>query len=193
MGLQFPSPCRSGIVSPQEEGKVGRGDPNLKATFVCIFLVSVCCIDMQCWVPNLATLCEWNLHCNQLCWYYLCNIGVGTQYREHMPPPTPLKLSHLLYLSCTSPPPPLSPQWKSLCYTSVQLPFIAFVCYFQLTILFFTVSCPSGAIRLIGSSRASEGRVEVCLNNTWGTVCDDGWTDVDASVVCRQLGYSSLS
>jgi len=57
----------------------------------------------------------------------------------------------------------------------------------------FTVPCPSGAIRLIGGSRASEGRVEVCFNNTWGTVCDDGWTDVDASVVCRQLGYSSLS
>ena len=57
----------------------------------------------------------------------------------------------------------------------------------------FTVSCTSGTIRLIGGSRASEGRVEICLNNTWGTVCDDGWTDVDASVVCRQLGYSSLS
>ena len=52
----------------------------------------------------------------------------------------------------------------------------------------FTVSCPSAAIRLIGGSRASEGRVEVCFNDIWGTVCDDGWNDVDASVVCRQLG-----
>ena len=59
--------------------------------------------------------------------------------------------------------------------------------------LCFTVTCPSGAIRLIGGSLPTEGRVEVCLNGAWGTVCDDGWTDVDASVSCRQLGYSRFS
>ena len=49
--------------------------------------------------------------------------------------------------------------------------------------------CPSGDIRLVGGSVADEGRVELCYNNAWGTICDDGFDESDATVVCRQLGY----
>ena len=50
--------------------------------------------------------------------------------------------------------------------------------------------CTHGEVRLQGTSRANEGRVEICINKEWATVCDDSWDVLDALVVCRQLGYS---
>ena len=48
-------------------------------------------------------------------------------------------------------------------------------------------------MRLVGGTVANEGRVEVCNNQQWGTVCDDGWGNLDANVACRQAGFSRFS
>ena len=56
-----------------------------------------------------------------------------------------------------------------------------------------TVVCNHGSVRLAGGSTTNVGRVEICANETWGTVCDDFWGSADAGVICRQLGFSRFS
>ena len=51
-------------------------------------------------------------------------------------------------------------------------------------------SCSNGDLRLSGGNVINEGRIEICINNVWGTICDDYWSDADANVACRKLGFS---
>ena len=47
-------------------------------------------------------------------------------------------------------------------------------------------------VRIVSSytHKVSQGLVEVFYNGSWGYVCGNGWTKVEASVTCKQLGYS---
>jgi len=53
-------------------------------------------------------------------------------------------------------------------------------------------TCTTGDIRLQGGT-FFEGRVEICNNNAWGTVCSDMWDTLEAQVACRQLGFINTS
>lgn len=49
-------------------------------------------------------------------------------------------------------------------------------------------ACQHGEARLVDGDTPNQGRLEVCVGNRWGTVCDDDWTINDAQVACRHLG-----
>ncbi|XP_064397350.1 neurotrypsin-like [Halichondria panicea] len=50
-----------------------------------------------------------------------------------------------------------------------------------------------GAMRLVGGSTVSEGRLEICHNGQWGTICNQGWTDSRAAQVCSTLGLPTYN
>ena len=45
-------------------------------------------------------------------------------------------------------------------------------------------------MRLEDGVKEYEGRIEICYDDEWGSVCDDFINDSVAELVCRQLGFS---
>ena len=60
----------------------------------------------------------------------------------------------------------------------------------NLTQIHFTESCSDGRARVRGSFSEMVGRIEVCIQETWRTICSDQWKEEDARVLCHQLGFS---
>lgn len=51
--------------------------------------------------------------------------------------------------------------------------------------------CEDGDVNLVGGANSTLGRLEVCINKAWGTVCNKRFGTNEALVVCQQLGFSS--
>jgi hypothetical protein len=43
-------------------------------------------------------------------------------------------------------------------------------------------------VRLINGTGPNDGRAEIKVNDTWGTICDSNFALTDAEVFCKMLG-----
>ena len=80
-----------------------------------------------------------------------------------------------------------------VCITNTPLYVRAYTCCehpLHLYIFYNVLGGANGNLRLVGGNTMFEGRVEICFDSRWRTVSDSGWDDQDATVVCRQLGFS---
>ena len=82
----------------------------------------------------------------------------------------------------------------ALCYElSPEKVYLCDGFFFPIAISTPSGNCSTGDLRLVGGSDnllqgTRESRVEICINNAWGTVCDNLFADIDASVACYHLG-----
>ncbi len=50
--------------------------------------------------------------------------------------------------------------------------------------------CAENGLQLVRGTSRYEGSLEICMDGRMGSVCQDGWNDAGAGIVCRQLGYT---
>ena len=92
-----------------------------------------------------------------------------------------------------------------LMITVKMLELFVEVCYikaFFYCVLTFTsfslVACEDGYVKLVDDTldsifikdTLSRGRVQICINETFQAVCEENWDNMDASVLCSELGFS---
>ncbi|XP_071142954.1 scavenger receptor cysteine-rich domain-containing protein DMBT1-like [Mytilus edulis] len=70
-----------------------------------------------------------------------------------------------------------------------QLIWIVFLTEIKLALL--VSGQLSGSLRLTAGYAANAGRLEIFHNGEWGTVCDNHFDNIDATVACKELGYCS--
>ena len=100
--------------------------------------------------------------------------------------------------------------WETTIHDCTRSTYPSFTCYPQYTVgvtckegkcnndtacivICTCIDCANGDVRVLGGGFDNEGTVEVCYNNIWGVISDQGWTSADARVVCNQLGYTTGS
>ena len=113
-------------------------------------------------------------------------------FHQHFPPSLTHSLASSLPLSF---PPSLPPSLThSLTHSlphSLTLFLPSSLPSSLLILLPFSSGCTHGKICLVSGKTKNTGRLQICYNGRWGSVCDDLFGDVDASVACRQLGYET--
>ncbi len=53
-----------------------------------------------------------------------------------------------------------------------------------------TIVCSENAVRLADGVDSAQGRVELCRDGEWRSICANSWTHPDAQVACRQFGFN---
>lgn len=75
----------------------------------------------------------------------------------------------------------------------LQVRYCGHRCMLHLTSYNCLAGCTEGLIRLVDGNDKYEGRLEMCVDGNWGTVCENGFGSIDAVKACAQLNLPTDS